>query len=1358
MPWCLQANRKVPVWLYNATHSDVWEAKISPQGRESEPQSSAFLYDTINGNSTFEHLQHALEAGQFIQRLYKVWPAVSGYETIQLLYIMNKCKCQTSLLQTNGKDAYKRLYDHYHAEFPDRDFALNKSWQKLRGLAKSWGCSTTGLCSFVFEMCDHMEKWVQELHLSHAYWQQQAQPGPATGNPSTILNVPSSPAWLHDQPDSHAGPDSPQHDFASQSSVSPGFEALQPSASDTPGQAASPVQAPGTQEIQDTAMMVDEPGSLTFLSDTEAIDANLEFLLGDIGMDAEHQGMPSEQLHSTAAYDTAQLPQQPPPYGMLPAAQEQSVFVGRTQLMEELTCLINSAFQGIIRIWGGAGMGKTSLATTCAQSMCESRAVGRWFHADLTGLATLDDALAQIKDAISIGHGMQHQPWPPAKVRSSCDAMTQHLCKLLQARQDQMVLLVLDNADDILHDEVLQRILRGVQYHMQGLKLLSTSRNKVTWHEGPVHNVHLQALEQHDALELLEVFTPARPLTPAMATQLAELCGSIPYALKVAAQNIQQGCTAEDMVLTLKKVGLVKGMKDLGQDERLRTCIMPSLKTERAALACLSIFPGKFDEKAAAAVLGSEVASARQKLLVLQSLSLVEKVSTGSSPVHQPYSMHLLLRELAAEGIEADTAVAAEYVLGQQRFMHHFLGVWKAAQQDTLQSQQCLLHMWQSVDKAIAMLATQELLHQPRVYSSYCSLGRIPLDTTFFKLKTDTVTKALEKLLAWAQQDGSAEDKLAAQEQLAYFRSDDPKLCELAEKDLTEVLDKREAMVPRDDYSLITCLEGLANVAVLMECIGKLPTSTANADCDRHRSRAADILHATRDLDDPETLRSDAWVAYGLSDIDNSVQDLQRLLIRAQGALPEGHPATFCIQSQLAHKLCDATRDQMCETARALCGPEAMADLERNGGSPMSFVLLWLQEHLKLCQDRMFGDVHHETVLAELSLGTACTRCNEGGQHDMEAGMQHIVKGIEAAKICWGPYDEWTLDVTLEVQVAALQRLGKYDEALGVVKATMELGKEGFGDKSEYIASCKQIEARLQQLMGNYLEAEGKLNAVEFQLRAAHGHDVKELSLIQTGLRLDMARNLSFQGRHSLARDVHERALEHFDPIQPNKCEIYSAHCLGMASAMRKDCKLANACRMLNRAKECFSGGDAGKCALRLEEALLQRDLGEREDACKQLQEVYDDAFRCDGDTKLIAADIALEVAWGYVVDGAWDTAEVWFCKAVDLFPTDCSLLAPTVGIAGLAAAQLHLHHDTNTTHLVARAEKFLANFLYCEAAGCQAAHVYLATCYFLSGRNDDAQHHHQCAIQDSSFGCATGHSCIAECNKVCERASKLQR
>ena len=64
MPWCLQVNRKVPVWLYNATHS---KAKTS-----SDSQSSASLYDTISGNSTFEHLQHALEAGQFIQRLYKV--------------------------------------------------------------------------------------------------------------------------------------------------------------------------------------------------------------------------------------------------------------------------------------------------------------------------------------------------------------------------------------------------------------------------------------------------------------------------------------------------------------------------------------------------------------------------------------------------------------------------------------------------------------------------------------------------------------------------------------------------------------------------------------------------------------------------------------------------------------------------------------------------------------------------------------------------------------------------------------------------------------------------------------------------------------------------------------------------------------------------------------------------------------------------------------------------------------------------------------------------------------------------------------------------------------------------------------
>lgn len=139
------------------------------------------------------------------------------------------------------------------------------------------------------------------------------------------------------------------------------------------------------------------------------------------------------------------------------------------------------------------------------------------------------------------------------------------------------------------------------------------------------------------------------------------------------------------MVDALAKEGL-KGMESLANSTRLRRCIEPSLRSlplQRAALAYLTIFPASFDIAAAAAVLDLDVSTAKRSLRLLQNCSLV---SADSCPSGQQYSLHLFIRELAAEGFEGQP----DYISAQQRFVQHFLLIWRSAQQATAESQQRL--------------------------------------------------------------------------------------------------------------------------------------------------------------------------------------------------------------------------------------------------------------------------------------------------------------------------------------------------------------------------------------------------------------------------------------------------------------------------------------------------------------------------------------------------------------------------------------------------------------------------------------------------------------------------------------------
>ncbi|KAA6419113.1 MAG: hypothetical protein FRX49_10853 [Trebouxia sp. A1-2] len=789
-----------------------------------------------------------------------------------------------------------------------------------------------------------------------------------------------------------------------------------------------------------------------------------------IAMHASCQGLSIQQIRSVVtpasnspeASSFRQLQSHYLHEGVSSAVEEQAQLIGSTKLLQQLADMFRGGARHIMII-GGPGMGKTSLARAFGQQQYAQGCL--IVFVALRDITNASETLAEVSHAIAVAQDAVPPLYSSNQAHLGCRAVTQQVCARLLSHPEQEVLLILDNADDII------------------------------------------------------------------------------------------GST--DMVHALAKEGL-NGMERLANSDRLRRCIEPSLNSlpsERAALACLTMFPASFDSTAAAAVLGSDMSAASWTLRLLQNRSLVSAEAKPDSRSS-----------------------------GQQYCLHPF----------------------------------------------------IPLKT----------------LLCWARTSGSAEAVLAAREQLAYVQSRDPKTCQEANAELLSVLHTRQATSGTNSYTLVPCLESLANAAVLMGCSGQTTIHKANQACDQWRGQLVSMLEASKGRGSSQYLRAAAWVAYGLNDNDDSVKQLRALWADAVQALGSHHPATLAIQSQFAINLSMATRKEMLITVEPL-REHLGRFLHPEDGLPDSIVGAWLGQHLQQCQEQL-GQFDNDTVFAQLSFGTFLTRCS--GAAERSHGMDLIAEGMQQAEVLWGKNDEYTLNAQLDVHAAALQRLWKLEDALVVVDTTMQLSKQEFGPISTYIGTCMQSKAKLLQHMGRYSECERTLEHTRQQVQAAQipNSDSIELTLAQSGVYLDMAENLSLQGRHTDAEAIHRLSVQVLEGNHDEKCRLFSAHCLGLATALRQAGDMHGAEHRLQQA-DAHSSSDDCSCGLyALERARLTRDSGHAEAALSGLEEFYEYIKYCDEDSRMVVIDIALEIAWGWFLASKWVDAKVWFSKSCEM-PGDFS-------------------------------------------------------------------------------------------------------
>jgi tetratricopeptide (TPR) repeat protein len=368
----------------------------------------------------------------------------------------------------------------------------------------------------------------------------------------------------------------------------------------------------------------------------------LDRLLHALGVPAAHR----RQLVAVRdIFDPRQDPERPGearpvPFELPP---DVSGFTGRDAELATLDALLTRTRRSTVMITavdGTAGVGKTALAVHFAHRVRHRFPDGQ-LYLNMGGYGS-SQPLPPLEALVRLLHTLG---LPAERVPAEVDAAASAYRSLLADRQ---VLLVLDNAADA--EQVRPLLPAGA-----GSAVVVTSRNQLgglVARDG-AHRLHLSTLAPRDALALLTRILEAAPRETELhaVTELAELCGHLPLALRIAAANLitrpHQRVTeyvarrrAENRIGALTVAGDAHSAVSVSFDLSYQRLATPA----RRVFRLLGLVPGPDVTAAAAAALaGLDTPEAARVLDELACAHLIEEHAVGR------YTCHDLLRHYAAD-------------------------------------------------------------------------------------------------------------------------------------------------------------------------------------------------------------------------------------------------------------------------------------------------------------------------------------------------------------------------------------------------------------------------------------------------------------------------------------------------------------------------------------------------------------------------------------------------------------------------------------------------------------------------------------------------------------------------------------
>ena len=360
-------------------------------------------------------------------------------------------------------------------------------------------------------------------------------------------------------------------------------------------------------------------------------------------------------------------------------------FVGRMEDKEKIVARLSGGEK--VGLWtafrGMGGIGKTSFAVVVAHAVKHLYPDAQLFL-ELRGVSDLPmtavDAMSRIIRDFHPETG---------KLPDTVEELQPLYLSVLSGKR---ALVVLDNAKD--ESQVKPPLAAGPP-----VAFLITSRNALRLDN--VECVRLDMLPPVDALALLRKIVGEKG-TDDELNEVAELCGRLPLALRVAGSYLQtyEDCEVAEYVRDLKSFGLEqlqKGVTDKDQDVELvlshsaRALVRDN--PERAARwQMLSVFPANFSPSATMGIWELDEQIAMDELRSLSVRSLVEY----DGPT-QRYSLHELLRPVAGEAFAfvpnhpLHAGAADRLLAADRRFAGHYAAVLAVADKLYLQGHENVL-------------------------------------------------------------------------------------------------------------------------------------------------------------------------------------------------------------------------------------------------------------------------------------------------------------------------------------------------------------------------------------------------------------------------------------------------------------------------------------------------------------------------------------------------------------------------------------------------------------------------------------------------------------------------------------------
>jgi tetratricopeptide (TPR) repeat protein len=341
-------------------------------------------------------------------------------------------------------------------------------------------------------------------------------------------------------------------------------------------------------------------------------------------------------------------------------------FTGRAAECAGIRRLANNAAQTgatggaptVIVVWGPGGVGKTTLAVHAAYRVADQYPDGQLF-ADLRGHDDQPPSAAQVAVSFLAALGV------------SVDRRADPVCAFRSAAAGRRLLIVLDNAAD---EEQVGPLLPG----SAGSLVLVTSRQAL----GALPSaraMRLDVLDHRSAVRMLTRIAGAdRTGQTAAIASLAELCGRLPIALRIAGSRLASEPAAAVGLLVERLCHEDKRLRHLTAGDRDLSAVFaasyrPLTNIQRRVFHMAGLFPGPDFPVAALAVLADrDAAGVECALRRLTDASLIQPAGPGR------YRMHDLVRRYALERGEA-VGDPAELPHAIRRLAAWYLGAVDAA-------------------------------------------------------------------------------------------------------------------------------------------------------------------------------------------------------------------------------------------------------------------------------------------------------------------------------------------------------------------------------------------------------------------------------------------------------------------------------------------------------------------------------------------------------------------------------------------------------------------------------------------------------------------------------------------------------